>query len=124
MIHNSFFSIAGLIVNLASQRSEDVELVPSLKPFSVEPTEPDIRIKVEWVARLDEDLRTSLFDSGANWRLYEDDGEFQFDICAPVFSKDPYKRLLIDSRFREAALQVSQESFETFPLLCGAWITR
>jgi hypothetical protein len=113
--HNSQFCIGGVSVDVAGARTADVTLVPSLIPFRVETGVSDINIQVEWTGSLLPRDARQLFDSGTTWRLYEDGAGFQFDFNAPVFGRRPYKRLLIDRRFRIAALQMSEEAFDGFP---------
>ncbi|MFZ0291377.1 MAG: hypothetical protein WA350_19025 [Candidatus Sulfotelmatobacter sp.] len=43
--------------------------------------------------------------------MYESDEKLRFDFGSPVFGKQPYKRLLVDSVFCQATLQMSEESF-------------
>ena len=44
------FSVGGVSVGLAGQRSADVALVPSLQPFRIDTSASDIQVRVEWVA--------------------------------------------------------------------------
>jgi hypothetical protein len=103
--------VGGVSVGVASECSNDVVLVPSLQPFRVQTGTLDISIQIEWTKRLSSSARTPLFDSGATWRLYESDEKLRFDFGSPVFGKQPYKRLLVDSVFCQATLQMSEESF-------------
>ena len=107
----SCFCVGAVSVEVAGRCSDDVMLVPSLRPFRVGRGAPDINIRVEWVSALGPAVGRRLFDSGTTWRLYEDAAGFQFDISAPVFGERPYKKLLVDRRFRHATLQMSEESF-------------
>jgi hypothetical protein len=47
--------------------------------------------------------------------LYECEAGFQFDFSAPVFGGQPYKRLVVDSDFSLATLQMSGEVYAAFP---------
>lgn len=111
-VYISCFSVGAISVRISGHCAEDVELVPSLSVFRVEPENLDIDIRVEWITNLRQTSRRSLFDSGATWRLYEDEVGFQFDVSSPIFGDEPYKRLLTDRGFRHAALQMSQRAFE------------
>jgi len=111
----SGFVVGGVSVQLAGDRRADVALVPSLEPFRVETAVSDINVKVEWVDDLPQSRQSQLFDSGSVWRLYESGSGFQFDFSVPMLGEQPYKRLLVDSRFRRATLQMNQECFVGFP---------
>ncbi len=113
--HNKCFSVGALVVNLAGSSEEDVSLSPSLVPFGITFTTPDINIAVESVASLRTASRPRIFESGATWRLHEHEAGFQFDVSAPMFGEKPYKTLLIDSGFRRAKLQISQEAMAMSP---------
>lgn len=114
-VFRSRFSIGGISVEVSSDRDEDSRLVPSLLPFRVDPGPSDVSIHVEWLPSLELLPSRKLFDSGATWRLYEDSGGFSFDFNAPVFGKQPYKRLFIDRDFRIATLRMNQAAFDEFP---------
>ncbi|MGA7378081.1 MAG: hypothetical protein WBW36_17140 [Candidatus Sulfotelmatobacter sp.] len=107
------FSVGGVSVGLGGQRSADVALVPPLQPFRINTSASDIQVRVEWVAEIDSCLAPLLFESGAVWRAYEREDSLQFDFCVPFLGAQPYKRLIVDARFRHATLQMNQQSFAT-----------
>jgi len=109
--HRSEFRIGGVSVEVAGHSSEDVTLVPALQPFRTETRASDITIQVEWAESLGPATGQQLFDSGSLWRLYQDGAEFQFDFRASILGRQPYKRLLVDSQFRRARLQMSAQCF-------------
>jgi hypothetical protein len=110
-----WFRIGGVSVQLAGARSRDVTLVPSLEPFRIGSCIPDITIQVNLVAKLSPASGPKLFDSGSVWRLHEGEAGFQFDFSAPILGLQPYKRLVVDRRFCQANLQMSEEAFAGFP---------
>ncbi len=110
-VFSSGFRIAEVLVALTGARGADVALTAPLEMFRVEEGESDISIQVEWVATLSSSPGRKVFDSGSIWRLYEDHSEFCFDFRAPCFGARPYKRLLVDSKFRSAVLQINEECF-------------
>ena len=107
--HSSQFCVGGVSVGIAGERGEDVTVVPPLKPFLVETGASDISMRVGWLPEITPASGRQLFDSGCTWRLYEGEAGFQFDFHTPVLGVRPYKRLLVDRRFREATLQMSEE---------------
>jgi hypothetical protein len=80
------------------------------------PLEWDIDVQVEWVGGL-KPTGELIFDAGSTWRLYQEDGEFRFDFSAPFFGEEPYKRLVVDRRFKRGTLQMNEQcsSRSSFP---------
>jgi len=114
-VYQSQFSVGGVSVQLDGGRGEDVTLVPPLEPFRVRTGISDVNIRVERVIRLAPASGRRLFDSGTTWELSQGDGMFQFDFTAAIFGNRPIKRLLIDSCFRQATLQMNEECLADFP---------
>lgn len=110
----SRFGVGGVSVQVAGARDVDVTLAPSLDPFRIQPGCPvisDIKIQVDWVEKLAYAPGCVLFDSGAVWRLFEQEAGFRFEFSTPTLGKDPYKCLIVDDEFRYASLLLSQQSF-------------
>lgn len=118
----SAFCIGGVSVGIVSLQRDDVALPPSLEPFRVATgASNNIDIRVEWKPDLHQSLARQLFDSGCTWRLYEDDGRFQFDFHVASFGEQPYKRLLVDRGFSQAILQMNKESFSRATRRLSPW---
>lgn len=109
--HRSKFRVGGVLVDVGGGNDVDAGLALSLEPFRVGRGDADISVRVERAASLSVAGGRMLFDSCSIWRLYEDDGGFLFDFTAPILGERPYKRLLVDSHFRRATLQMNEESF-------------
>jgi hypothetical protein len=109
--HRSGFQVGGLTIRISGVTSADVSLTPPLKPFRVAANVLDIDVRVEWASPLVPTHGLKLFDSGSVWRLFENQAELQFDFSVPAFGKRPYKRLLVDTHFRTALLQMNEECF-------------
>ena len=114
-VHRSRFSVGGISVQMASDCVADVSLIPSLEPFRVEPGASDIHIRVNRVRNLSPAPGRQLFDSGTTWGLSESEAKFQFDFNAAIFGNRPFKRLLIDTHFRNGTLQMSEECLADLP---------
>jgi hypothetical protein len=114
-IHKNGFSVGGVSVQLLGNCISDVSLVESLLPFREDANASDIRLSVEWADSFSPTHGRPLFDSGATWRLYEDEVGLQFDFNSPAFGERPYKRLLVDNLFRSCTLQMSEDSFRGSP---------
>ncbi len=108
--HSAGFSVGGVSARLTAARCSDASLDPVLAPFSMDTAIPDIKIQIDRVSALAPTFGPELFDSGSLWRLYEDDAGFRFDFTAAIFGDSPYKRLLVDRRFRKATVQMREES--------------
>ena len=109
------FGVGGVSVQLIGDRKVDVALVLSLEPFRVDTAASDIDVQVEWVDDLPQSEEYPLFDSGSVWRLYAAESGFQFDFRVPILGDQAYKRLLVDTRFRRATLQMNQRCFAGSP---------
>jgi hypothetical protein len=105
------FRVGGITVQIEGTHGCDVRLDTTVLPFRIDPCIPDIRIQVERVSRLLPSTTSPLFDSGSVWRLYQSDKHFQFDFISPAISNAPYKRLLVDRKFRRALLLLNAELF-------------
>jgi hypothetical protein len=113
-MHRSGFCVGAVSVQVVGECSDDVALAPSLLPFSVETDTSEINLCVEWMPALERTSGRQLFDSDSTWRLCEREEGFQFDFAAPIFGERIYKRLLVDDRFTNAILQMSEECFADF----------
>ena len=114
--YRSGFRVGGVSVGIAGPREQDVFLGPQLQPFHLAAASYDIGIRIEWINDLPKMPGRKLFDSGAAWRLYEGQGELQFDFGYPLPGKPPHKRLFVDSNFCRATLQMSGEFFAHIPV--------
>jgi len=113
--HRGQFCIGGVSVKVVGSRSTDVVFDPVLDPFRVEAGIADIDIQVGWVSALSPTSGRALFDSGTTWRLHAREAAFQFDFGDPIGGGEPYKRLLVDSGFRRATLEMSDKYFAALP---------
>jgi hypothetical protein len=113
--HRSGLGVGGVSVQVLGDQGADITLGFLLEPFRALARSFDISIQVRWAAELSATSGRQLFDSGSIWRLYEDGAEFQFDFSAPILGDRPYKRLIVDRGFRQAILQMNEESFSGLP---------
>lgn len=114
--YRAAFCIGGVFAEIIAIHENDATLIPSLEPFRTAFGMPDIQIHIEWVSRIEVGSTRPLFDSGYSWRLYESHAGFQFDFYVPAFGTQPYKRLIIDDRFRMATIQMNRASCLGTPL--------
>ena len=112
------FCIGGVCIEILGSRPEPgFASSLALDAFRVQAGTPDVAVQVEWLPALPTVPAHQLFDSGCSWRLYEDELGFRFDFYAADLKGLPHKRLLIDSRFSRARLQMNEEARERMPHL-------
>jgi hypothetical protein len=110
-VHVNQVRVGGVSVQFLSVDSAAIALMPPLDQFQVETDVPDIAIQVQWLRDLPMSPAHQLFDSGYTWRLFDAEPGFRFDFHAPLFGRLPYRRLLINSQFSQARLQMNENSF-------------
>jgi hypothetical protein len=111
LLHLTQVRVGGVSVRFVSADRTAIALRSPLDQFRVETSAADITVQIEWLPRLSMTPAPQLFDSGYTWRLHESGSGFHFDFYAPLFGTLPYKRLLIDSQFSQARLQISEQAF-------------
>jgi len=104
--YNSSFQIGGISVGFRGGCESDVAMDYPLALFRSGLLAVDIDISVEWVHGF-VCAGSQIFDSGSTWRMYRTNDGFQFDFSAPFFGDQPYKRLLTNSDFTRATLQLN-----------------
>lgn len=114
-MHRNGFRVGGVSVEISSARSQDVALIPSLRPFCARTDYSDIDLRIVWTPELQPTSGLGLFDSGSSWRLHGDEFGFLFDFNAPFLGEQPYKKLQVDSSFRRAVLQMNESYFAGSP---------
>jgi hypothetical protein len=101
-------------VRLTGARKRDVALSSMLKPFRNTASTFDISVDVRWVEALRSDAGSTVFESGGAWRLKEAHQSLLFHFTAPLVSDHPYRELVIDRRFKAAAVEISWKPFSTW----------
>jgi len=108
----SGFRIGGVAVELRGSP----DLTQSLESFQVvPPPASDIDIEVRWTEVILRGTGSPVFDSGAVWRLFHDSQGLRFDFYVPSLGERPYRRLLVDDRYRYATIELSGEYFDKGP---------
>lgn len=108
--HRGAFCIGEVRICLTSENIADVSPLDALKAFWCDSGTQDIEVAVEWCAELHDPKRRQLFDSGFTWRLYGNAENLEFDFFVASAGPAPYKRLIVDSQFRRAKLQMNANS--------------
>jgi len=86
-------------------------LSKTVSRFSVEPSsETDITITVEAMPEALPPAGRLLFDSGAVWRAFDNDGGFRIDCFSDILGELPYKVALFDRDLREGRIFMRREA--------------
>lgn len=107
----SQFRVGGVSVEIFAGCQSDVSLGSRLQSFEAQSAISDIDIQIDRVPYLPMTGERRVFDSGAVWQLYESANELQFDFSTPAMGEGPYKRLVVDRRFRHAHLILGDSRF-------------
>jgi hypothetical protein len=86
-------------------------LSDTVSRFAVTGSEPDVAITIDVMPPDLPSPGPLLFDSGAVWRAYGDDGGFRIDCWSDVFGDAPYKSAFFDSDLREVRILVRPEAY-------------
>jgi hypothetical protein len=86
-------------------------LSETVSRFAVTDGDPDIVITVDVMPADLAPPGRLLFDSGAVWRAYDDDGGFRIDCSSDVFGDLPYKSAFFDRELREGRVLVRPEAY-------------
>ncbi|HEY8670818.1 MAG TPA: hypothetical protein VIL63_08265 [Terriglobales bacterium] len=97
---------------------DDVRLSHGVHEFRAECLNPDIELRVEWAETLRAWPGERVFDSGALWQVFREDGYLVFDFTSPVLSFHPYKRLRVDRDFRSGEVVLSREALDKHRPIC------
>ncbi|MFX0202529.1 MAG: hypothetical protein ACFFCW_41005 [Candidatus Hodarchaeota archaeon] len=106
-------SIADITIALISDdpklkmRAEGV-----MKHFMANEGEPDIEIKARWGNLRRQSDRTKVFDSGALWQLYSDNGSYIFQFNSPALGALPYKVASFNRDFTNGEVSINRSYFD------------
>ena len=106
-------SIGGVSLALNSATPAHLGLPSSLQGFEQERQPCDIEISITRDVWLPAAPGKPWFDSGAVWKLYQDDSTLTFDFACPLLGRTPYKRLQVDRQFSQARLSFHSGYAET-----------
>jgi len=97
--------IAGIAIGIRyADESLRRPLSETVSRFAVSPGEDDVTIIVDAMTQPLPPPGRLLFDSGAVWRAYDDNGGFRIDCSSDLFGDVPYKVALFDRDLREGRI--------------------
>lgn len=82
-----------------------------MKHFMANEGEPDIEIKAKWGNLRRQSDGTKVFDSGALWQLYSDNGSYIFQFNSPALGALPYKIASFNRNFTNGEVSINRSYF-------------
>jgi len=82
-----------------------------MKQFMTHDGEPDIEIKAKWDSLRRQSDGRKVFDSGALWQLYSDNGSYIFQFNSPALGELPYKVACFNRDFTEGEVSINRSYF-------------
>jgi hypothetical protein len=104
--------MGGILLGMCGPPSVELRLDQDVALFRAETARCDIQVAIHSAASLDSCAGETIFDSGAVWKLFHEHNIRIFDFHSPVFGPRPYKRLRMDSDFRNGELILSSQLYE------------
>ena len=109
-----FIKIADIMISLFS---EDPELKLGaegpMKKFLAEGRESDVSVRVGWGDCLEESKGRKLFDAGALWQLYHEDGSYFFRFTSSALGPLPYKVSRFDLEYTSGNVYLRRQLFKS-----------
>jgi len=83
-----------------------------MRHFMIHEGKPDIEIKARWANLPRESDGKKIFDSGALWQLYSDNGSYIFQFTSPVLGAFPYKVASFNQDFTKGEVSIDRSYFD------------
>jgi hypothetical protein len=83
-----------------------------IKNFVVYEGEPDIEIKARWGNLPRETDDRTIFDPGALWQLYSDNGSYIFRFTSPALGASPYKIASFNQDFTKGEVSINRSYYD------------
>jgi hypothetical protein len=99
-LQNFFMKIGDITIHLSSDDPQmKLGVEEEMARFLVEKAEPEITISAAWGDLSKRIRQKKLFDSGALWQIYEEDGKYLFRFMSPALGPLPYKVVSFNHEF-------------------------
>ena len=106
--------IADIIVALTCDDPEiDLRVEETTKKFVVKEASPDIRVRASIEDIHEETGCEKIFDSGALWKLYRDNGNYLFRFNSPYYGPLPYKEASFNADFTRGEVRLHRPFFNS-----------
>jgi len=83
-----------------------------VKEFIVAPRKPDVTIQTLWGDLSQRTWGKKIFDSGALWKLYQENGSYLFRFTSPALGPHPYKIASFNREFTQCEILLNCSSFK------------
>jgi len=113
-IHSSFFiRVADITLHITTD-SPDMKVQPegAVKEFIVSPRKPHVNIQASRGNVSQRTLGKKIFDSGALWQLYQENGSYLFRFTSPALGPHPYKIASFNKTFTQCEILLNCSSFK------------
>jgi hypothetical protein len=105
--------IADISITLMSGDSDlKLGVQGATEKFVVPKRKPGVRISARWGDLSAENHGEMLFDSGALWQLYRQNGSYHFRFTSPTFGSIPYKVARFDTNFASGEVILHRPFFD------------
>jgi len=79
--------------------------------FIVDEKDPEVSMRVAWGDLGEESIGEKIFDSGALWQLYNEDGFYCFRFTSPALGSIPYKVARVQRNFKKGEVLLHRPYF-------------
>jgi hypothetical protein len=109
-----YIRIAGITVALTcDDPATRFRVEETTEKFVVEEAVADVRVRASLGEIRAETGGEKLFDSGALWKLYREEGDYLFRFCSPYYGSLPYKEASFNPGFTEGEIRMHRPFFDT-----------
>jgi hypothetical protein len=112
--HSSLFiRVADITLHITTD-SPQMKVQPegAVKEFVVSARKPDVTIQALWGDLSRKTLGKKIFDSGALWQLYQQNGSYLFCFTSSVLGPHPYKIAFFNEKFTQCEILLNGSSFK------------
>ncbi len=108
-----FIRVADIVLRITADRLHmKVKPKGAMKQFIVSPRKPDVDIQALWGDLSQEISGKKIFDSGALWQLYQQNGSYLFRFTSPALGPNPYKIASFNDKFTQCEILLNASCFK------------
>jgi hypothetical protein len=113
--HSSFFiRVADITLRItAGSPHMKVQSEGAMKQFIVSPRKPDVDIQALWGNLSQRTWGKKIFDSGALWQLYQENGSYLFRFTSSTLGPHPYMTASFNKTFTQCEILLNCSSLKT-----------
>ncbi len=111
--HSLFIRVADITLHIATDNPHmKVQPRGAVKEFIVSPRKPDVNIQVLWENLSQRTWGKKIFDSGALWQLYQQNGSYLFRFISPALGPHPCKIASFNKEFSRGEIHLHLPYFK------------